>query len=153
MMCGYRSHHRERYLSSPRDGGDSDALHDQRPVSESERDAALAALRRHAAADRLSVKEFGQRSDEALAATSRAELYAALRDLPASDARGGGLSGRHAGPFGPLPLLPIVAIVLVVLLVASHGWFIFPLAWLLFAVLRPWGRRRRHFERPPVTRF
>lgn len=153
-MCGYRSSRRERYLSRPwnesSDNGPVAADGDNRPATESEREDILAELRRHAAADRMSVKEFVRRSDAAFAATSRAELFVALDGLPEAThrRREAAPRRRHARPF---PLLPVFVAVVVVALVAGHGWFLFPLAWLLLGVLRPWGRRHR--SEPPTTRW
>jgi hypothetical protein len=155
-MCGYRSYRRERYLNRPWDEQPEKwtqtAVVDEHSASEAEREAVLASLRRHAAADRMDVKEFVHRSDVAFAATSRAELYAALNGLPETAAPRA-TAARRRGPVGPFPVLPLLALLIVIVLIAGHHWFIFPVAWLLFATIRPWGRRRPRAEHPPVTRF
>jgi hypothetical protein len=52
-------------------------------VSHAERDQVIAALQRHTAAGRLTLDEFGERVDRALAAVTREDLAAVTRDLPA----------------------------------------------------------------------
>lgn len=52
-------------------------------VSHADRERVVAALHRHTAAGRLSLDEFGERVDRALAAVTQGELAAVTRDLPA----------------------------------------------------------------------
>ena len=114
-------------------------------VSDAERDAALAALRRHAAGGVLTVAEFGERSEEALAARTRDQLRLAFRGLPRPVAGAEAFVPRSSRRprWIPFPLLPLV----VIALIATHGWALIPLAWLLFAFFGPWrryhGRRSR----------
>jgi hypothetical protein len=53
-------------------------------ASDGERDAAVTALRDHAAAGRLALDELEERIQAALAATTRADLEALFADLPSS---------------------------------------------------------------------
>lgn len=55
-------------------------------VSDAERNAVVDELRTHAAAGRLSLDEFGDRTAEALRAVTRADLHRVLRELPAAAA-------------------------------------------------------------------
>lgn len=55
-------------------------------VSHADREQVVAALHRHTAAGRLSLDEFGERVDRALAAVTRGDLAAVTRDLPAEAA-------------------------------------------------------------------
>jgi DUF1707 SHOCT-like domain/Cell wall-active antibiotics response LiaF, C-terminal len=52
-------------------------------VADGDRDGALAALREHAVAGRLTLEELAERAGSALAARTRGELDRALADLPA----------------------------------------------------------------------
>jgi hypothetical protein len=52
-------------------------------VSHADREQVIAALHRHTAAGRLTLDEFGERVDRALAAVTHGELAAVTRDLPA----------------------------------------------------------------------
>jgi hypothetical protein len=51
-------------------------------ASHADRELVVAALQRHTAAGRLTLDEFGERVDRALAAVTRGELAAVTRDLP-----------------------------------------------------------------------
>ena len=53
-------------------------------VSDDDREKAVASLREHLAAGRLTLEEFTERMSAALAATTSAELEPTLRELPAS---------------------------------------------------------------------
>ncbi len=108
-------------------------------VSDAEREAVIDELRRHTAAGRLTVAEFGERMDEAHAARTASQLQAALRELPR-------LQPQHeqSPRFLPnwwrrAPLFALLALALIVL-ACHHGFVLPPLALLLFAVFRPWGR-------------
>jgi hypothetical protein len=61
-------------------------------VSDADRERALVDLREHLAAGRLAVDELEERSGRVVAARTRAELAAALADLPRLD----GLADRSA---------------------------------------------------------
>jgi hypothetical protein len=67
-------------------------------ASNADRDRVVAALQRHTAAGRLSLDEFTERVDRALASRTQADLDEVVRDLPAEpeestvDSTGG---GRH----------------------------------------------------------
>jgi len=52
-------------------------------VSHADRDQVVAALQRHTAAGRLTLDEFSERVDRALAAITRADLAKVTQDLPA----------------------------------------------------------------------
>ncbi len=56
-------------------------------ASDAERDRAVASLREHCAAGRLTLEEFAERVDEAYAARTLAELEAVTRELPAPATR------------------------------------------------------------------
>ncbi len=154
-MCGFRASRRERYLGQPwhEPYGDEpiSASGDDRSATEAERAAVLAALRRHAVADRISVKEFVRRTDVVFTATIRAGLYAALEGLPQSDGPRAARSRRRGTPLR-FPLLPLLALAAAILIL-GHGWFLFPLAWFLFFAIRPWGHRHHRAQQPPVTRW
>ena len=107
-------------------------------VSDAEREAVTALLRREHLAGRLDSVEFDERLARCLAAKSYADLDELLADLPI-DSRTARRSSRFSA--WPLALLPMVVIAAGVL---SHGhlfWLAFPL--FFFFVLRPlvWGRR------------
>ena len=122
-------------------------------VSEAEREAVLAIVRREHVAGRLDSVEFDERLSRCLAAKSYAQLDELLVDLPTSNR-----TPRRAARFSgwPIPLLPLVVVVIAAA-VLSHGhlfWLAFPLFFLF--VLRPllWGRRigswahgGRHYRR------
>jgi RNA polymerase-interacting CarD/CdnL/TRCF family regulator len=52
-------------------------------ASDADRERIVAALERHTAAGRLSLEEFAERVDRALACRTHADLAAVVRDLPA----------------------------------------------------------------------
>ena len=109
-------------------------------VSDAEREAVAAILRREHVAGRLDSVEFDDRLSRCLAAKSYRELDELIVDLP-TQSRVPRRSARISA--WPLPLLPIVALVIAAV-VFSHGhllWLAFPLFFLF--VLRPfvWGRR------------
>jgi hypothetical protein len=54
----------------------------ERPVTDADRQAAVAALRTHAGAGAIDLDEFGRRTEQVLAATTVADLDAAFTDLP-----------------------------------------------------------------------
>ena len=109
-------------------------------VSDAEREAVAAILRREHVAGRIDSVEFDDRLSRCLAARSYAELDELLADLPLED-RTPHRSARFSA--WPFPLLPIVAVAIAAI-VLSHGhllWLAFPL--FFFFVLRPliWSRR------------
>lgn len=116
-------------------------------ASDAEREAATAELRTHAAAGRLDVDELDARLETVLAARTRAEVAAALGDLPAagetratrapSARRSGG--GLHAFVGVMLLLLAIWA-----LTGAGHFWPLYPaLGWGLPLLLGHGAHSRR----------
>jgi hypothetical protein len=108
-------------------------------VSDAEREAVAAILRREHVAGRLDNVEFDERVSRCLTARSYAELDGLLTDLPIEN-HTPRLSTRFS-PW-PFPLLPIVPIAIAAI-VLSDGhlfWLAFPI---FFFVFRPliWGRR------------
>lgn len=74
-------------------------------VGDADREATAAELREHYASGRLTLEELNQRLDQALAAKTRADLTACMRDLPpstrsfgAQGSRQGAGSGTYSGP-------------------------------------------------------
>jgi hypothetical protein len=57
-----------------------------RRASDDDRQRVVAELERHTAAGRLTLDEFGERVDQALAAVTHGELAGVTRDLPAEPA-------------------------------------------------------------------
>lgn len=99
-------------------------------ASDFERDRVIEALGRHTADGRLTLEEFEERVDEALAATSRADLEPVLRDLPELAPDVATTARRRPRP--PVPdaraLVTVVAVVLAAVMVLSGAWWIvFPL--------------------------
>lgn len=58
-------------------------------VGDADRDATAAELREHYASGRLTLEELNERLDQALAAKTRADLNAVMRDLPSARAAAG----------------------------------------------------------------
>jgi hypothetical protein len=111
-------------------------------VSDADRQTVIEALQRHTGDGRLTLEEFEERVDEVLGARTRADLDAALRELPA----------LHRDPQprrsrGHLPLRPIAACILLVLLFTGNWWILIPLAFVLC------GSRGRHAHRHAAHRF
>lgn len=68
-------------------------------VGHAEREAVAAELREHYASGRITLDELNERLDAALAAKTRADLDALMRDLPpARPSAGSGAPGRGPGP-------------------------------------------------------
>jgi hypothetical protein len=68
-------------------------------VSDAEREATAAELREHYASGRLTLDELNERIDKALAAKTRGDLDALMRDLPSARPGGTGFTGATgAGP-------------------------------------------------------
>jgi hypothetical protein len=121
----------EYRLREPRDRG--------LRVSDAEREAVAAILRREHVAGRVDSVEFDERLSHCLAAKTYAELDGLIVDLPSQ-----GSAPRRSGRIlaWPFPLLPVVAVVIAAM-VLSHGhlfWLAFPLFFLF--VLRPLLWRR-----------
>jgi hypothetical protein len=78
-------------------------------VGDAEREATAAELREHYASGRLTLDELNERLDKALAAKTRGDLDALMRDLPSArpragapgDAAGAGWTGAGSGWTGP----------------------------------------------------
>jgi hypothetical protein len=108
-------------------------------ASDGERDAAVTALRDHAAAGRLALDELEERIQAALTATTRADLETLFADLP--DSRR--LRRRHHA--GPTPWVWAGGLTagLVGVAVAGEPWVL----WFLFGW--PWLFGHRKAGRPP----
>ena len=114
--------------------------HDDVRVSDAERDDVVEQLSRHTADGRLSLDEFEERVEQALASTTRRDLDVTLRGLPASPPAG----RRRIDASAPLRIATRLA--LVALAVVALG------AWVLWIVVAfAWchlngraHRRRRH---------
>ena len=70
-------------------------------VSDAEREATAAELREHYASGRLTLDELNERIDKALAAKTRGDLDALMRDLPSARPGGTGFAGTRPGAAGP----------------------------------------------------
>ncbi|HEX8005931.1 MAG TPA: DUF1707 domain-containing protein [Trebonia sp.] len=70
-------------------------------VSDAEREATAAELREHYASGRLTLDELNERIDKALAAKTRGDLDALMRDLPSARPGGSGFTGARPGGTGP----------------------------------------------------
>ncbi|HEX6700656.1 MAG TPA: DUF1707 domain-containing protein [Gaiellaceae bacterium] len=127
-------------------------------AADSQRDRAVAALRRHYQAGRLEVEEFAERAERALRARTTGELRAAMRGLPRV---GEALErGREAaGVAAYLAVLAIVWVVGSVVLLGALGLalafgsggiglIVLSCAWLLFTALL-WLAGRRRLRLPP----
>lgn len=153
-MCGFQHQRHRQYEDRPAEmaatdvmtvsPSEPDASGDYR-VSAAERDAVIEELRDHAGAGRLTLDEFGERTEEALAAKTRSQLGRVLRELPRTRRRGqAGLAGTARGARRttawlrrlPLPLL-VVACVAVAAVAMGHWWVIFPLLWFGGGILGP----------------
>jgi hypothetical protein len=66
-------------------------------VGDAEREATAAELREHYASGRLALDELNERLDKALAAKTRGDLDALMRDLPSARPRASGAAGGTAG--------------------------------------------------------
>jgi Flp pilus assembly protein TadB len=70
-------------------------------VSDAEREATAAELREHYASGRLTLDELNERIDKALAAKTRGDLDALMRDLPSARPGGTEFTGAWPGGTGP----------------------------------------------------
>jgi hypothetical protein len=129
---------------------------DERPpirIGTAERNAAMKALDEHLAAGRLDVEEYGERSAQAVNATTAPELAALFDDLPAPHPSLPGVAGppvpavvpatppvprqrTTAEVWGPrlMALSPFIALALFLL---THSWVVFLLIPAMGAVLGP----------------
>jgi hypothetical protein len=119
-------------------------------VSQAERDDVVAALAGHFADGRLTVEEYEERVEAALAARTGRDLEPLLSDLPAADPPPTGtgtrrrpVPGRVRAPLIPARLLAVAAVI--VLAIATGPWAL----WLLWPALVlsggcGFGRRHRH---------
>jgi hypothetical protein len=71
--------------NNAKEGGEMSSEYGMR-ASDGDRERIVAALQRHTAAGRLSLDEFTERVDRALACRTHADLAALMRDLPAEPA-------------------------------------------------------------------
>ena len=173
LMC-HISHHRYREDVWSRGGwtwiDDADEPERRDPdlrVSQAERDEVVAVLAGHFADGRLTVEEYEERVEAALAARTGRDLEPLLEDLPAADPpsaprRNGRrrAPGASRAPLIPARLLAVAAVV--VLAIATGPWAL----WLLWPALVftggcGFGRRHGHVranfrgratpDRPPVV--
>jgi hypothetical protein len=79
-------------------------------ASDDDREQVVHALQRHTAAGRLSLDEYADRVDRALAARTHGELAAVVGDLPAEPATGG---GAEAHQLAIAFLIAVIALVVV----------------------------------------
>jgi hypothetical protein len=89
-------------------------------VSDVERQRVVAALQAHTAAGRLSLDEFGERVDRALAAVTRAELSAVTSDLPAEPVPPAGSAAQHHQLAIAFLLAALTLVVLAVILAVAR---------------------------------
>ena len=169
VMC-HISHHRYRkdYEARPRDVPTvSAAVGPSRDpdlrVSQAERDVVAAALARHFADGRLTVEEYEERVEAALAARTGRDLEPLLADLPAADPRAPTRPAdrRHQPrrPWTPhgVPSARVVAVAAVVVLAIATGWWALWLLWPALALTGGcgfgYGRRvaRANFQARPTS--
>ena len=104
---------------------------DQLRVSDDERQAVVDRLREHTTHGRLTLDEFADRTGEALAAVTRADLQQVLRDLPDMAPPAPEPTARRERPAVPWSTgLRIAAVVGIVALLASSPafwWIVLPL--------------------------
>jgi RNA polymerase-interacting CarD/CdnL/TRCF family regulator len=84
-------------------------------ASDADRERIVAALERHTAAGRLSLAEFAERVDRALASRTQAELAAVVRDLPRESTVDHAAGGRQLALAFAVALLALVVIGVAVL--------------------------------------
>jgi hypothetical protein len=114
-------------------------------ASDGERDAAVTALRDHAAAGRLALDELEERIQAALTATTRVDLETLFADLPDPPRRRRS-RGQHASPTALVWAGGLTA-GLVGVAVAGEPWVL----WFLFGW--PWLFGHRKAGRPPFRRM
>jgi len=98
-------------------------------VSDAERDQVVAQLSRHTADGRLSLEEFEQRVEHALAAKTRGDLDATLGGLPLPSPRAA--RRPRIDLWAPMRLVAMLALVAlaIVTLGAWVLWIVVPVAW------------------------
>ncbi|HLH99950.1 MAG TPA: DUF1707 domain-containing protein [Acidimicrobiales bacterium] len=87
-------------------GPDGSGGDDRLRLSDAERQQVVDALSRHTADGRLAMDEFEQRSEQALAARTRADLRGLLGDLPAAPGADGPATRWAGAPAAPAPAPP-----------------------------------------------
>jgi hypothetical protein len=124
------SEHAERWDRPPRHGSDDHAAPRRTDlrVSDADRQAVIDELRRHTGDGRITLDEFEERVDEVLTARTRADLDAALRELPALPSA---TSPRRFG-FRPSFRPAVIAVLVVVLLMAGQWWVLIPVGFFVF---------------------
>lgn len=159
-MCrsSHRPAHEER-RSSARPAGPMAApgpvsTPDHVRVSDAERDAVIAELRRHVGEGRLTLEEFEERTDEVVQARTGAELRATLRELPPPapppPARAHRRRTRARLGAGVPPWAVIAAVVTLAVVVHPVFWWGFFL--LFFVGKGPCAMGGRHHARPRSAR-
>ena len=102
-------------------------------TSDTEREAAAAELRTHAAAGRLDVDELDARLEIVFAARTRADLASALGDLPtaaATPAMRAAPTGRSGGELHTYAAVMLLLLAIWALTGAGHFWPLYPaLGW------------------------
>jgi Domain of unknown function (DUF1707) len=100
-------------------------------VSQAERDAVVSQLSKHTADGRLTLAEFEVRVEEAYAATTRADLDHALRELPREREHAPRRPHRNRQGWRPPAVLVIVAVVALAMATTWWAmWLLWPgLAW------------------------
>ncbi|MGZ4468997.1 MAG: DUF1707 SHOCT-like domain-containing protein [Nocardioidaceae bacterium] len=129
-------------------------------IGDAERDAAISALGEHYAAGRLTKDEFDERSAQANAARTNADLWPLFADLPRPEAtRAAGQAQRGRDRVSSAPCRPgwrtgvwwaPVLMVVIALVVLTHlPWIVLlVVGWFWFARMgRHWSRHRYWHER------
>jgi F0F1-type ATP synthase assembly protein I len=83
-------------------------------ASDADRERTVAALERHTTAGRLSLEEFAERVDRALACRTRADLAAVVRDLPSESSVDHAAGARQLAIAFAVALLALVVIGVVI---------------------------------------
>ena len=123
----------------PRATADPVSTPDDLRVSDAERDAVIARLRRHVSDGRLTLDEFEGRVEEATRARTGRELRAVLRELPPVDLAPAPAPSRPStGLRFPGWAMPVA--ILVVLSVAIGHFVIWPLFFFAFCGFGRWHR-------------
>ena len=141
-MCHYRTQRFPRSSVAGAVRADDPTMR----ASDAERERVVEALRKHAAAGRLSVGELEERSASAYAARTLGALAPLLADLPEPAPR-----GRERGRAGPRAIgqLALLAAVLIVIWAATGFGYFWPL-WPILGTL--WFARSRAFGGPSCVR-
>lgn len=134
----------------------------QRPVTDADREVAVAALRRHAGAGAIDLDQFGDRTAAALAATTVADLGPVFADLP------GGLPALPATAPAPVravarprsprpvvwarlaPIAPLAILFVAIWAVTGFGYFwpVWPILGISIGALKRgacWAPRRTYW--------